>query len=383
VSRPTPAAVVFGRKLPVTPRVLRAIGILVALAIAIVMPLVSKDLPPPLDGIFSPNLISNAMVFVLLALGLNIVVGFAGLLDLGYAAFFAIGAYGYAELASAHYNIHVTFLVLLVFSAFLAAGFGVILGAPTLRLRGDYLAIVTLGFGEIVPRVFRNLESLTGGVNGLSGLDQPSIGPIHFGQIDATPYYFTILIVVVVSVWLIRNLQVSRLGRAWQAIREDELAAQAMGINSVTTKLLAFGMGAAFSGFAGSFYASKLGLVSPEQFEFAVSVTILSMVVLGGMGNITGVIVGAFLIFYLESYVLIQLPVWATAIGGEGSPLASVDFTKYTFIILGVLLISLMLLRPQGLIPSRLRRAELKEGGELGGMGPTPETVSPGGADVQ
>ncbi|MHB8508301.1 MAG: branched-chain amino acid ABC transporter permease [Candidatus Dormibacteria bacterium] len=369
------------RKIPVPDNILKVFALLAGAIILWRLPFDGPNLPDPFGTLLNPDLVTNMLIFVLLALGLNIVVGFAGLLDLGYAAFFAIGAYGYAELASSHYNIHVTFVVLLIVAAFLAAGFGVILGAPTLRLRGDYLAIVTLGFGEIVPRVFRNAESITGGVNGLSALDQPSIGPIHFGQIDATPYYFTILVVLALSVLLIRNLQSSRLGRAWQAIREDELAAQSMGINTVTTKLLAFAMGAAFSGFAGCFYASKLSLVSPESFQFAVSVTILSMVVLGGMGNILGVIVGACLIFLLEKYFLIQLPQWMQAIGGN-TPLATIDYSRYTYIILGVLLITFMLLRPQGLIPSRLRRAELKEGGELGGMGATPETVAPGGPEV-
>ena len=321
-------------------------------------------------------------VFILLALGLNIVVGYAGLLDLGYAAFFAIGAYTYAILASSHYNIHLPFWPLLLLAAFVAALFGVVLGAPTLRLRGDYLAIVTLGFGEIVPRVVLNIEPVTGGVNGLSGLDQPKIpalGPlpgIAFGY-NPVPYYYTIIVVIVICVLLIRNLQFSRLGRAWQAIREDELAAASMGINTVTTKLLAFAMGAAFSGFAGCFYASKLALVTPEAFGFVVSVTILCMVVLGGMGNIAGVIVGAASIYALTTIVLNQLPGWMTSIaGGTGLDfLANIDYTQYNFIIFGLLLISFMLLRPQGLIPSSTRRAELKRGDITGALGATPETV--------
>ena len=327
--------------------------------------------------------IADAGVFILLALGLNIVVGYAGLLDLGYAAFFAIGAYTYAILASSHFNIHIAFFPLLLLSAFVAAFFGVILGAPTLRLRGDYLAIVTLGFGEIVPRVVLNLDKLTGGVDGLSALDQPrlpAIGPIpalNFG-FNPVPYYYTILAVIILSIILIRNLQFSRLGRAWQAIREDELAAASMGINTVTTKLLAFAMGAAFSGFGGSFYASKLALVTPEAFGFVVSVTILCMVVLGGMGNIAGVIVGAAAIYGLTTYVLIQLPAWMSGLADATGLtfLTGIDFTKYNFIIFGLLLISFMLLRPQGLLPSRVRRAELKGGDTTSGMGAVPETVS-------
>jgi branched-chain amino acid transport system permease protein len=264
-----------------------------------------------------------------------------------------------------------------------AALFGVILGAPTLRLRGDYLAIVTLGFGEIVPRVVLNLEGVTGGVNGLSGLDQPKIpalGPfpaLTFGY-NPVPYYYTILGVIIVSILIIRNLQYSRLGRAWQAIREDELAAASMGINTVTTKLLAFAMGAAFSGFGGCFYASKLALVTPEAFTFVISVTILCMVVLGGMGNIAGVIVGAAAIYALTTYVLIQLPLWMTGISQATgfTLLNTIDFTQYNFIIFGLLLISFMLLRPQGLLPSRVRRAELKHGDIAGSMGAQPETVT-------
>ncbi|HEV3233006.1 MAG TPA: hypothetical protein VG329_00475 [Candidatus Dormibacteraeota bacterium] len=359
-------------------------GLLLVAVLALLVPQLFNvpGLGDSLQGVgLSLDVVVDATVFVLLALGLNIVVGLSGLLDLGYAAFFAIGAYTYAELASHHYNIHFAFLPLLLVAAIIAASFGVILGAPTLRLRGDYLAIVTLGFGEIVPRVFRNLEQVTGGVNGLSGLDQPTIdaGPIHvtFG-FDPVPYYYTILAVVVISIVLIRNLQFSRLGRAWQAIREDELAAQAMGINTLTTKLMAFAMGASFSGFAGSFYGAKLGLVSPEAFQFQVSVTILAMVVLGGMGNITGVIVGAYTIYLIEKWLLPHMPQLMQVVSDSTGAtfLTTIRYADYTYIFLGVLLIGFMLLRPQGLIPSRLRRAELVEGGAAGALGPEPETVS-------
>ncbi|MEA2684301.1 MAG: branched-chain amino acid transport system permease protein [Chloroflexota bacterium] len=366
---------VFGRELPIPAKVgqlgLIAIGIAFFLSVPSIFS--SVDVSRMADG----------GVFILLALGLNIVVGYAGLLDLGYAAFFAIGAYTYAILASSHYNIHLAFWPLLLIAAIVAALFGVILGAPTLRLRGDYLAIVTLGFGEIVPRVVLNLEGVTGGVNGLSGLDQPKIpalGPfpaLTFGY-NPIPYYYTILGVIILSIIIIRNLQYSRLGRAWQAIREDELAAASMGINTVTTKLLAFAMGAAFSGFGGCFYASKLALVTPEAFTFVISVTILCMVVLGGMGNIAGVIVGAAAIYALTTYVLIQLPLWMTGISQATgfTLLNTIDFTQYNFIIFGLLLISFMLLRPQGLLPSRVRRAELKHGDIAGSMGAQPETVT-------
>ena len=314
-----------------------------------------------------------AGVWVLLALGLNIVVGYAGLLDLGYAAFFAIGSYAFAILASGQFNIHISFWILLFASAFIAAIFGVLLGAPTLRLRGDYLAIVTLGFGEIVPRVFRNASVFTGGVNGIVGVDQPKL-PAVFGWsgnfgFNPIPYYYLILGVIVLSLFLINNLRNSRLGRAWMAIREDEVAAAATGINTVTTKLLAFALGASFSGFAGTYYASKLFIVSPESFSFqAVSVVVLVMVVLGGMGSMRGVIVGALLIYFIQSYVLIQLPGWivsaTTALNIDF--LTKLDIGSYVqrsnFLIFGIILAGIMLLRPQGLLPSAQRKVELEGG---------------------
>ena len=233
------------------------------------------------------DFLANAGAFILLALGLNIVVGFSGLLDLGYAAFFAIGSYSYAMLASQQFGIHVPFWLMLFVAAGIAALFGIVLGAPTLRLRGDYLAIVTLGFGEIVPQTFLNLSNYTNGPNGISSLDQPSLFGYRFG-FNAVPYFYVVLALIVLGVWLASNLQDSRLGRAWMAIREDELAARHMGINTTTTKLAAFALGASFSGLAGVAYSAKLDLVSPDQFQFNVSVLVLSMLVLGGMGNIPG-----------------------------------------------------------------------------------------------
>lgn len=339
--------------------------ILLALAL-VLFPLVDPDKS-------HVNVAASAGTWVLLALGLNIVVGYAGLLDLGYAAFFALGSYSYALLASGQFNLHFPFWILLITSAFTAAIFGVLLGAPTLRLRGDYLAIVTLGFGEIVPNVMRNAEKITGGVNGIVGVDQPSLPavlgfPGYSFAFSPIPYYFLILAVIVFSIYLIRNLHRSRLGRAWMAIREDEVAAAAMGINTVTTKLLAFAMGAAFSGFAGTYYAAKLFIVSPEQFSFVVSVTVLVMIVLGGMGNIRGVIVGSLIIYFLLYYVLGQLPLWIEAIRSwlNLGFLQSVDLAGYAqranYLIFGIALVVMMLLRPQGLIPSAQRKVELQLG---------------------
>jgi branched-chain amino acid transport system permease protein len=336
----------------------------------------------------------DAGVFVLLAIGLNVVVGFAGLLDLGYAAFFAIGAYTYAFLASDHLLVtplhesaHLPFWIVLFIGLFVAAAFGIVLGAPTLRLRGDYLAIVTLGFGEIVPRLFRNLAEWTSGVNGISALDKPLLplwvqgpwsgDPFAFVQnfkiIQPLGFYLIMLVLVGACVVLVNNLRRSRIGRAWMAIREDEVAAAAMGVNTVRIKLLAFSIGAAFSGFAGAYYGAKLSLVSPENFGFTVSITILVMVVLGGMGNIPGVIVGALLIYSVIYVVLPALPPlaedWARGLGFGGLvqqdgdwPGIGQEVQRLKFLLFGLILVMTMLLRPQGLIPSRVRQQELVKG---------------------
>ncbi len=298
------------------------------------------------------NFLADAGAFMILALGLNIVVGFAGLLDLGYAAFFAIGSYTFAMLASPQFGIHIPFWVMLFVAAMVAAIFGILLGAPTLRLRGDYLAIVTLGFGEIVPQTFLNLAQYTNGPNGISSLDQPSLFGHSFG-FNPVPYFYLMLGLIALTVWLSRNLRDSRLGRAWMAIREDELAARHMGINTTFAKLSAFALGASFSGLAGVAYSSKLQLVSPDQFQFNVSVLVLSMLVLGGMGNLVGVMVGSFALSFINIFVLPQATNLAHGVG------LNVDFTSYRFMLYGVILVTIMLFRPEGLIPSRQRRAEL------------------------
>jgi branched-chain amino acid transport system permease protein len=316
-----------------------------AFAAAIVLPFVHPN------GGFT-NFLVTAGGFVLLALGLNIVVGFAGLLDLGYAAFFAIGSYSFAMLASPQFGIHVPFWVLLFLASGIAALFGILLGAPTLRLRGDYLAIVTLGFGEIVPQTFLNLSQFTGGPNGIGSLDKPSIFAYKFG-FDPLPYYFMVLALIALAVWLANNLRESRLGRAWMAIREDELAAAHMGINTTTAKLAAFAMGASFSGLAGCALAANLQLVSPDQFGFNVSIFVLAMLVLGGMGNIPGVIVGSLILSALERLILPQGTNFLHGIG------VNVDLTNSRFLLYGVILVAMMLFRPEGLIPSGQRKAEL------------------------
>jgi ABC-type branched-subunit amino acid transport system permease subunit len=351
---------------------------------------------------------AHAGTWVLLAIGLNVVVGFAGLLDLGYAAFFAIGAYTYALFASAqlassplHHQFHIPFWIMMFVGLFVAASFGAILGFPTLRLRGDYLAIVTLGFGEIVPQLSFNLDNWTGGINAIGGIDQPwlpawitgpwagansialiqnstcrvswSAGffPCFAFNFDAVAYYVLIVILIIGAVILVSNLYRSRLGRAWMAIREDEVAAAAMGINTVTTKLLAFAIGASFSGFAGAYYGASIGLVSPDNFFFVVSITVLVMVVLGGMGNISGVIVGALVIYFVLYAFLPKLPPTFVDLAnslGLGSlnqvngawPGLGHLVERLNFLIYGLILVLVMLLRPQGLFPSRVREQELK-----------------------
>ena len=346
------------------------------------------------DGTALISHATRAGYFVLLAIGLNVVVGFAGLLDLGYAAFFAIGAYSYALLASPqlasspfHHAVHFSFWILIFVSMFVAAIAGALLGFPTLRLRGDYLAIVTLGFGEIVPQLFYNFDQWTGGINAIGLIDQPKLpgwiqgpwsgdGPVAFVpnfNFNGDPIAFYVLIVILIAgaVILVNNLYKSRLGRAWMAIREDEVAAAAMGINTVSTKLLAFGIGASFSGFAGAYYAADVALVSPDNFLFIVSITVLVMVVLGGMGNITGVIVGALVMYYVIFILIPGLPDAATSLASSIGltslnasngdwPGLGQETQRLTFIIYGAILVLVMLLRPQGLLPSRVREQELK-----------------------
>jgi ABC-type branched-subunit amino acid transport system permease subunit len=323
-------------------------------------------LVPPLSTFQAQTLwvggFANAGVFILLALGLNVVVGLAGLLDLGYAAFFAIGSYAYAFGASSFTGLHVPFWPMLLVGACAAATFGIILGAPTLRLRGDYLAIVTLGFGEIVPAVFLNADKLTAGTNGIGGVAQPELASIKFNFSDPLPFYITMVVILALVMVFLYRLQGSRLGRAWMAVREDELAAASAGVNTITTKLLAFALGASTAGLAGVFNASKLGIVSPDQFGFAVSFTVLAMVVLGGMGNIWGVAIGAFTLYEIQSVVLKQLNQF---FHGQHIPvLENIDFVQYQFLLYGLALVGMMLLRPEGLFPSVRRQRELHEASE-------------------
>jgi ABC-type branched-subunit amino acid transport system permease subunit len=262
---------------------------------------------------------------------------------------------------------------MLFVGAAVAAVFGIALGAPTLRLRGDYLAIMTLGFGEIVPIVFVNSDPYTNGTNGIGGIYRPEALPFfgEFSPLTSFNYMIVMIAIVTVAMMLLYRLHDSRIGRAWMAIREDELAAAANGINTVVTKLLAFALGATTAGFAGVFSASKLTIVSPDQFYFTVSFTVLAMVIVGGMGNIWGVAAGAFIVFLIQAVLLKQLSSIAELlnvppidIGPIHFDLVKFDFTEYQYLLFGIALVIMMLKRPEGLFPSRERRAELHESSE-------------------
>ncbi len=311
------------------------------------------------------------LLYVLLALGLNIVVGYAGLLDLGYVAFFAVGAYLYGLMASPHLSetfasfqamfpngLHTSLFLILPLAAAVAGLFGMLLGAPTLKLRGDYLAIVTLGFGEIIRVFLNNLDqpvNITNGPKGLSGIDPINIMGFSFGKTlrigdlsfpSVTLYYYLFLLLVVCSVWVSHNLQVSRVGRAWMAIREDEIAAKAMGINTRNMKLLAFGMGATFGGISGSMFAAFQGFISPESFSLMESVMIVAMVVLGGIGHLPGVILGAVLLASLPEVLRYVASPLQQMTGGR------LDASILRQLLIALAMIVVMLLRPRGLWPA-------------------------------
>ena len=304
-----------------------------------------------------------AVLFILLSLGLNIVVGFAGLLDLGYVAFFAVGAYVYALLASPHFGLHLPFWVILPIGAAVAGLAGAVLGAPTLRLRGDYLAIVTLGFGEIVRIFMNNLSAplnITNGPKGINLIDPFRIGDFSFSTNSGAlsgpiKYYYFLLLVLLAVIVITRRLQDSRIGRAWVAIREDEIAAKAAGINTRNIKLLAFAMGASFGGIAGGMFAAIQGFVSPESFILNESIMILAMVVLGGMGNIWGVIAGAVLLSFMPELLRYTVEPAQKALFGK----MLVDPEVLRMLIFGLALVLTMRFRPAGLWPETRHRREL------------------------
>ncbi len=311
-----------------------------------------------------------AILFVLLSLGLNIVVGFAGLLDLGYIAFYAVGAYVYALLASPHFGLHLPWWAILPLCAAVACTFGVLLGAPTLKLRGDYLAIVTLGFGEIIRIFLNNLSepfNLTNGPKGVATIDPVRFLGVDFGSVSrigefamsgTIKYYYFLLAVLIVVIVVNLRLQDSRIGRAWEAIREDEMAARAMGINTVHMKLLAFAMGASFGGIAGGMFSSIQGFISPESFILTESIMVLSMVVLGGMGNIWGVILGAVLLSFVPEILRYTVePIQRMFFGRS-----LIDPEVIRMLLFGLAMVLMMLFRPAGLLPSAVRKRELSTG---------------------
>jgi branched-chain amino acid transport system permease protein len=362
---------------------------LVFLALAILYPYILDQLMASPEDLLDASI--QTLAYIIMALGLNIVVGFAGLLDLGYVAFFAIGAFVMGWLGSQQFpdvadgkgihiltpsqsafgsdvpGIHVNFFLIIFIAAVFTALWGVILGAPTLRLRGDYLAIVTLAFGEIVPRIF---ENATSGIFGIGSIDfsngRQGITPIDKVNLPWTdekfkyplelkPIYFVGLAMVLLVIFFNRRLRDSRMGRAWIAVREDEVAAAAMGVNLVRTKLWAYALGAALGGFAGVFLATYNNTVNVDQFEFGFSVLILAMVIIGGMGNIWGVILGAIALSMFNRYGLKQLNGVPDKFGLD------FDVTSINFGIFGFFLLVMMVLRPEGFIPSGRRKLELHE----------------------
>jgi branched-chain amino acid transport system permease protein len=299
-----------------------------------------------------------AILYVILALGLNIVVGFAGLLDLGYIAFYAVGAYVYALLASPQFGLHLPFWVILPIGAAVAALFGVMLGAPTLKLRGDYLAIVTLGFGEIIRIFLNNLSrpvNITNGPQGIAGIDPFAFGAFRFDS--PIKYYYLLLVVALAIIVVNLRLQNSRIGRAWEAIREDEIAARSMGIDTRNLKLLAFAMGASFGGIAGGMFSAIQAFISPESFILVESIMVVSMVVLGGMGNIWGVILGALLLSFVPEILRWTVTPVQEALFGR----MLVEPEVIRMLLFGLALVLVMLYRPAGLLPSAVRKRELEE----------------------
>ncbi|RYL96232.1 branched-chain amino acid ABC transporter permease [Sporolactobacillus sp. THM7-7] len=311
-------------------------------------------------------------IYVAMALGLNIVVGFAGLLDLGFIAFFAVGAYVYGIFASAqaskfmplgHYPLPGdTFWLFIIAGALLAALFGILLGIPVLRVRGDYLAIVTLGFGEIIRIVLNNLDkpiNITNGSLGIASITAPEIFGIRIGQ--SSQFYYIVLGIFLIVIYVVRKLEFSKLGRAWKAVRDNEIAAQAMGIPLVRTKLAAFAIGASFSGMMGVVFSAKQMFVDATSFTYLESTLVLVMVILGGMGSVPGVILGAAIVTILNTQVLTEISNWLTQLSTNGvlSIPAALSPSKMQRLIFGILLIVFALYRPQGLIPHKNRPVDV------------------------
>jgi branched-chain amino acid transport system permease protein len=299
---------------------------------------------PFLFSSYQTNIMTTALIYVMLGLGLNIVVGLAGLLDLGYVAFYAVGAYSYALL---NYHFGLGFWMILPVGALLGALFGILLGFPVLRLRGDYLAIVTLGFGEIIRLILENWNTFSFGPSGIANIPRPGLFGIRMTLDEATVYlYFLMIGLCLFTIFVVNRLQDSRIGRAWIALREDEVACQAMGIDKTKTKLTAFALGATWAGMVGVIFAAKTTFINPASFTFMESALILSIVVLGGMGSIVGVIVGAFLLILTPEYLR--------------------AFSNYRMILFGVTMVLMMIFRPQGIVTNVRRVYRYKKQGKGG-----------------
>ncbi len=388
------AATTSGRPAPTLQRRLRSMPVLfvvIVLVVFVFYQFVLGGLVAPVQDFFNSWLplqgLNQCLIWAMLAVGLNIVVGYAGLLDLGYVAFWAIGGYVCAWLMSSFFSqwhvnilgsappgqeagIHINFWLVLPIGAAACALSGVIIGAPTLRLKSDYLALVTLGFGEIVPEVFRNGGdvhgfNLTNGVKGIDPVDPIPLGLVHaifpgvpatLGPFDNTYKFLVYALLTGVAIFISLRIRVGRLGRAWLAIREDELAASMMGVPLMRTKLAAYAVGAAIGGLGGVAYATFTGGVIPDSFQFANSIILLAMVVLGGMGNVWGVLLGALVLEWVNSTGLAQLGASVNSSLGT-----DINFPSYNFLIFGALLIIMMLFRREGLLPEARTRQVLQE----------------------
>jgi branched-chain amino acid transport system permease protein len=379
MSAPGAAETRFG----VSSKVLNLIIAAIVFGFAAILPLLFGNLSPFIDDA------TIALGYVVMALGLNIVVGFAGLLDLGYVAFFAVGAYTVGWFGSIHFasvnggegihvgvsgfaantpGVHLNWLMIVLIAIVLTAVAGALIGLPTLRLRGDYIAIVTLAFGEIIRifalqgdeiSLFSEDYTLTAGrkgINPVDSIDLPGFAAFDVAT-DLRPWYWTALALIAIVLFVNFRLRDSRLGRAWIALREDEVAAASMGVPLVRTKLLAYATGAAFGGIAGAFIGSFYQTVNADQFEFSFSIFILAMVILGGLGSIWGTVAGAVILSLINSWLIPDIMVdWPRRVGLE------FDMTQISFGIFGFLLLIMMVMRPQGLIPERRRKMELTEG---------------------